>query len=171
MSNPSNPPKVVRTPTIGFTYSLANANLKEVNTFVEFVEDGQDANAIQNKDEPVGVNFSGDIDALRTSILAQQSSIKTLIYKNEEAIVKRLRKEENISTNYIELFEFSNAWSNYVNGINGINGLVLDSLHASLADGDLIRFSITLETDDVTNPNEVTLVYYCKNVLPTAASQ
>jgi len=165
----SSSPKV-RTPTIGFTYSLAN--LTDDNTFVVFEgEDVQDA--IQNKEEPVEVNFSGDIYDLRTSILAQQSSIKTLIYKNEEAIVKKLRTAEDTSKNHIALFEFSTAWSNYVNGINGINGLVLDSLHTSLADGDLIRFRITLKTDvtDVTDPKEVTLVYYCKNVLPTAASQ
>jgi len=90
----SNSPKVVRTPTIDFTYSLAT--LTENNTFVVFVgEDVQDA--IQNKDEPVEFDFSGEISDLKESILAQQSSIETLIYKNEEAIVRRLRNAEDTS--------------------------------------------------------------------------
>jgi hypothetical protein len=148
----SNPPKVVRTPTIGFTYSLAT--LTENNTFVVFV--GEDVQgAIQNKDEPVEFNFSGTIDGLRASIRDQQSSIETLIYKNEEAIVRRLRNAEDTSKNHID-FDLSSEWSTYV------DGLVLDSLHSSLEDGDLIRFSITLKTTD--NNNDVTLVYYCKNV-------
>lgn len=152
----SNSPKVpkVRTPTFGFTYSPAT--LTEVNTFVVFVgEDVQDA--IQNKEEPVEVNFSGTINELRESIRAQRSSIETLIYKNEEAIVTGL-KNDSEPFNHIELSELSSAWSIYV------SELVLDSLHSSLEEGDLIRFSITLKTNYATNTNEVTLVYYCKNV-------
>jgi hypothetical protein len=149
----SNPPKVL-TPTIGFKYSLANLTL--INTFVVFEDDDVEG-AIQNKEQPGEFTIGETINNLRESILAQQSSIKTLIYQNEKAIVTGL-KNDSYTFNHIELVEFSNAWSNYV------SGLVLDSLHTSLADGDLIRFSITLKTDDVTNPNEVTLVYYCKNV-------
>jgi len=155
-----NPPKVL-TPTIGFKYSLANLTL--INTFVVF-EDEDVEGAIQNKDKPEEFIFSGEISNLRDSIREQQSSIETLIYQNEEAIVTGL-KNDSYTFNHIELVGFPNAWSNYV------SGLVLDSLYTSLADGDLIRFSITLKTDDATNPNEVTLVYYCKNVSPAAASQ
>ncbi len=159
----SNPPPKVLTPTIGFTYSLANLTL--INTFVVFAGNDVDG-AIQNKDDPVEVNFSGTIDGLRASIRDQQSSIETLIYNNEEAIVTGLKNDID-TFNHIELLEFSNVWSNYV------SGLVLDSLLTSLGDGDLIRFSITLKTKDATNTNtntnEVTLVYYCKNVsIPVA---
>ncbi len=146
----SNQTKVL-TPTIGFTYSLANLTL--INTFVVF--DGEDVEgAIQNKDEPVAVNFSGTVEGLRTSIRDQRSSIETLIYNNEEAIVAGLKNDSD-TVNHIE-FELSTAWSTYV------SELVLDSLITSLKDGDLIRFSITLKSNN--NDKSVTLFYYCKCV-------
>ena len=146
----SNTPKV-RTPTFGF---LASANLTQSNTFVVF--DGDDSSSIlQNKDDPVEVPM-GTILELRETIRAQQSSIETLIYKHEAVIVQSLKNEGDTS-NHID-FDLSIDWSNYV------DGLVLDSLHSSLEEGDLIRFSITLKTTDNTNSNEVTLFYYCKSV-------
>jgi len=149
----SNPPKVL-TPTIGFKYSLANLTL--INTFVVFEDDDVEG-AIQNKEQPGEFTIGETINNLRESILAQQSSIETLIYKNEEAIVRRLRNAEDTSKNHID-FDLSSEWSTYV------DRLVLDSLHTLLEEGDLIRFSITLKTTDATNTNKVTLVYYCKNV-------
>jgi hypothetical protein len=147
----SNPPPKVLTPTIGFTYSLANLTL--INTFVVFEGDDVEG-AIQNKDDPVEVNFSGTSEGLRASILAQQSSIETLIYKNEKAIVTGLKNDSD-TVNHIE-FELSAAWSTYV------SKLVLDSLLTSLKDEDLIRFSITLKSNN--NDKSVTLFYYCKCV-------